>query len=372
MSTHLPRKWSFFLLLVLLSGARSTSAQPALAKPSVLKLKHSIFTFCFIPNSSILVSFELAANQKKATGAIQLWNTQTAALVKEMTFQSPPVSGAVFSSDGMTLATAHGNQVLLWHSRTGKLKQRIYTGAEKVALSPDGKFMAVVGGSKGKEQDVVRLWDATTGKWLGRLTHGADELNTSTGKPLKKYFVEDERKHEMRRVWWHPDGKGVVATDNYHICRIWDFATRRLNVSLPEIYPGQRFAISSNIETIADVQSFYLTHSPDGDVYLGVLNLHDLQTSKTKVLTVDGGNGGDLESATGAMSFSPDDKTLAAEVWKGEDGRQTIRFYDVESGKLMQKVEDPFQSGPSDLAFSSDGKTMALANGKSLALWKLN
>lgn len=380
MSTHLPRKWSFFLLLVLLSAARSTSAQPALAKPSILKLKHPIFTFAFVPGSQKLISFELAVNKKKAGGAMQLWNTQTGTLLKEMAFQSPPVWGAAFSSDAMSLATAHQNQVLLWNTQTGQLKRRIYTGAEKVALSPDGKFMAVVGGSNEKTRDEVRLWDTMTGKWLGRLTRGESEINTRSGRALKDYVVEDERKQEMKWVWWHPDGKRIVAVDAYYTCRFWDLATRRLDVTLPLfdtiLYAiDPRVIISKDSSRIASIYLYCVTSTPPEPVFTTVLRLYNLHTDidKDKDITVGGGSGEDLESASGAMAFSPDGKTLVSELWRAEDnGLQTIRFYDVESGEVKQKVDDPFQSASLALNYSTDGKTMALANGKSLALWKLN
>lgn len=369
--TRFLSKFSFFLLFALLSCARSASAQQDIAKPRILKLKHPIFTFAFVPGSQKLISFGLAVNKKKAGGAMQLWNTQTGTLLKEMAFQSPPVWGAVFSADAMSLATAHQNQVLLWNSQTGQLKRRIYTGAEKVALSPDGKVMAVVGGGNEKTRDEVRLWDAVTGKWLGRLTHGKAEVNRITGDLLKEGMKEG--KHEMKWVWWHPDGKRVVAVDAYGTCRVWNFATRRLAVTLAWLdidflAAGRQIAISTDGRKIANVDMFMVNGNPPFAVFVGLLNLYDLHTGKTTDLTVALGSGGELESATGAMSFSPDGKTMVSEVWQQT---QTIRFYDVESGKLTQKINDPFQTDSSELAFSADGKTMALANGKLLALWQI-
>jgi WD40 repeat protein len=114
---------------------------------------------------------------------------------------------------------------------------------------------------------------------------------------------------------------------------------------------------------------FCVTATPPEPIFVRLLNLFDVPTRKGGGLTIAMGNGEDLESASGAMSFSPDSKTLAAEIWQQ---KQTIRFYDVVSRKLTRKIEDPFQTSSSRLTFSPDGNMIALSNGKAIALFPVN
>jgi WD40 repeat protein len=79
------------------------------------------------------------------------------------------ITSAVFFHDGKTLATAGKDQIIrLWDSTTGQQLRR-FDGHEyflyAVALSPDGKLMATA------EQEIY-LWDLSTGKIIKKLGGG--------------------------------------------------------------------------------------------------------------------------------------------------------------------------------------------------------
>jgi WD40 repeat protein len=97
---------------------------------------------------------------------VRLWDAATGRLLQELEPHGMWDVDLEFSPDGKKLVTAHGSQIHVWDLSTGKgrplwtdKKYREY--AARVAVSPDGKVLAV-GGSmrKGEGDDAqVRLYD---------------------------------------------------------------------------------------------------------------------------------------------------------------------------------------------------------------------
>jgi WD40 repeat protein len=107
-----------------------------------------------------------------------------------------------------------------------------------------------------------------------------------------------------------------------------------------------------------------VTYSPDGKLLASggwdkVVRLWDSKTGK-QVRTLSGLRG----TAVRSLSFSPDGKILAAGVWD-----DVVRIWDVASGRqvrqLGKKTEDLCW-----LAFSPDGKTLAVSSHDTVRLWE--
>ncbi|HKB36844.1 MAG TPA: WD40 repeat domain-containing protein, partial [Gemmataceae bacterium] len=127
---------------------------------------------------------------------------------------SSGVSAQSFSPDGRVLALGVGdNTIGLYDPATGKL-QRQMTGrpvrvggfsltplpsVHIVAFSPDGRTLASLGAS-----NIVRLWDAKSGKELHWLMGHKDYADSAA---------------------FSPDGKMLATGDSNGTVRLWEVAT---------------------------------------------------------------------------------------------------------------------------------------------------
>ncbi|GGS19850.1 TIR domain-containing protein [Actinokineospora fastidiosa] len=165
-------------------------------------------------------------------------------------------------------------------------------GATAVAVSPDGRLIAVGGGS-------VRLWD------------------TATRRPVGEPFAAGD----VRTLGFSADGgRLVVGSDEV---RVYDVATRTAVGSpapLPEGLPGvgtlRTVAISPDGATIAVGETF------------GDLGLWDVETG-TRLFAPFETVPPHIPSAAPVAAFSPDGKTLAA--LNPHDGK--LRFWDLATGR---------------------------------------
>jgi WD40 repeat protein len=165
----------------------------------------------FAPGSDWLVATHL-----------DLWDVATGQKHMELHLDKAYIDPAVFSPDGMMLATdcveeepAQGNKPIrrkrafrLWDLRDQRERVRASGGEHgnhAVAFQPDGKAVAWVDGR------VVRLCDTESGK----------ELRRFTGHP-----------YEIDHLEFSPDGRVLAACEAY--VSFWDVATGKLIGRVPE------------------------------------------------------------------------------------------------------------------------------------------
>jgi WD40 repeat protein len=250
-------------------------------------------------------------------------------------------SGAVhvvaFSPDGKTLATSSGDGIRLWDRATGKEVRR--TRGERlnvnaIAFRPDGKGVIAIGTPE-KPSD---LWS-----W----TWGAD--------PQRLPIPERPNFHLAALS---PDGRFVVAFVE-KAAYLLEAATGK---EIAELSGAWRRAAFS-----ADGKTFVTQATEPGDILI----LWDATTGKELGRVPDGaggkGNGGGQRFAdlASVVALSPDGK-LAAGAYYDED--LSVRFWDTASGKELRSVR---ASGvaPRRMAFSPDGRVLALASQNDLHLW---
>jgi RNA polymerase sigma factor (sigma-70 family) len=332
-----------------------------------------------LPGHQYVSSLAFSADGKAlasgdAANTVRLWDVasgkQTARLVRN---QGPQQTGGnndlitslVFTPDGKTLASVGDHAagtVRLWDVASGKERGRLecqYGDGRLLALSPDGKTLAVTGSN-----NTVRRWDITTGRELDaeRGTQGA-----------------------VHTVAVAPDGKEVATGGSDGVVRFWDRATgkelRSFRAHLQQINAlaytpdGRRLATASgsfeaaalwDVPSCKEVRSisgaekagsvYNLCFSPDGKKLALTTFDSNMPMNEPLIQLVDAATGKvERTVARGRFDrvvFSPNGRTLAG---SGMDAK--VHLWDVTTGKELWSATN--LNAIASLAFAPDGRTVA-------------
>jgi len=93
------------------------------------------------------------------------------------------------------------NTARVWEATSGREVARLTHGdrVSAVAFSPDGRY--VVSGSR---DATVRVWEATSGREVARLTHG-DRVFDVAFSPDGRFVVSGSWDGTARVWWWRPE-----------------------------------------------------------------------------------------------------------------------------------------------------------------------
>ena len=188
-------------------------------------------------------------------------------------------------------------ECLLWDLATGKVLQRWESACAPVAISPNGKLLAI--GAKGYG---IQLRDLATNRLLRQF---------DVAKPSG--VSESE---VARCATFSPDGKLLAVADNTNRVYVWEAETGK------ELYRSPPFRNWVS----------YLAFSPDGTT-LAVGNWHRIllwEATTGKDLLTLGGHANQV----GRVTFAPDGKTVATQsedamiLWDPQTGRERQRWSD--------------------------------------------
>jgi RNA polymerase sigma factor (sigma-70 family) len=162
----------------------------------------------------------------------------------------------------------------------------------------------------------------------------------ATGKEVRCL----QRKGWVRALVWAPDGKVLISASDGEGIRFWEVATGKALRDLPERKPHHSLivlALTADGKTLAAGETDFSSGAPDRQ---DAVRLWDLASGRELPrLTVE---------RAYRLAFSPDGKTLAV------GGGAAVRLWDVASGKERRPLEG-HQGGTYAVAFAPDGKLLA-------------
>ena len=303
------------------------ATQTQTGAPLTVQGSSGVSALAFGPGASILAT-------GTGSGSIQLWNADGFHQLSAPLAVGPvsPAAGhapAAFSADAGRLATSDGHGIIrVWDVSAKQpvgLALSSYRTVTALALSPDGKILAVAGSG-------VQLWQTATGQRIG------------TALPAAGHG-------RYPAVAFSPDGTMLATLGADGTARIWNVATQQ-EIGTPMIVggpgaPSGAVAFSPNGRTLATVAAG------------GKTQLWSVATYEPlgKPMAAD--------PATIVLAFSPDGATLAT---AGSDG--SVRLWDVAT---QQKIGAPMTADAQPVyaaAFGAGGATLATAGGDgSVRLW---
>ena len=251
---------------------------------------------------------------------------------------SGSLSAVAISADGKILAQTEDGIIRVWDLPAAKLlrswKWKPSTlGAQRIALSPDGK----------------RLATTSTALYHGDIL----VYDTANGELLWKQ--EDATESSWLELTFSPDGKRLVSTGNFiarkdeeSLLKVWDAADGHF---LRELKGGTKF------------RDLPIPFTPDGKTVVALsgadrLVFWDIETGKASPeVRVPNDDGAIAEYAA-----APDGKTLAIRTTK------SLYLWDRPSGKRLRVLSTKEGEG-GKLQFSADGFSVLGFNQAGLQAW---
>ncbi len=311
-------------------------------------------SIAFSPDGKTLASIEgYSAEQGQFNGRLRLRDVATG---REL--ETPPDAPAMlqclaFSREGDLLAAAGSSgTVHLWQWPGGTPKAQLEGSPATVhslAFSPDGKQLAAAVGNypqKGKNATggEVRLWDLATGHHTATLR------------------VQARETYAVTSVAFSPDGKTLAARSQESVVRLWDVEAAK-----------PRFALHSNEkfgypELLPEDRT--LAFSPDGTVLAvgaedSTVRIWEVATARELVVLQHPSFNYVLGAP--AVAIHPDGTLLASARL------HTVHLWDPHVRRERAVVPPPAKlaaqltTGPYGVAFSPDGRIVALAPSEGLA-----
>ena len=243
---------------------------------------------------------------------------------------------------------------------SGILLERTLKGhsnwVDSVAYSPDGQTVA-----SGSNDKTIKLWNVNTGNLLQTFEGHSKWVNSVAYSPDGQTLASGSNDNSVGEV---------LASGSFDdTIKLWNVKTGKLLQTLEgNSHSVNSVAYSPDGQTLASGGSISyqelirLKYSPDlaSGSYDQSIKLWDVKTGKLLQTLKD--DSGSVKS----VAYSPDGQTLAS-----GSRDNTIKLWDVKTGKLLQTLEG-HSSSVKSVAYSPDGQTLASGSwDNTIKLWNV-
>jgi WD40 repeat protein len=299
------------------------------------------------------------------------FTTPPASLSPTVVLASPSgsaVSAAAFSPDGQILATCCGSAAAAGGNSTitnGNKNSTAIKGSGNSAVTNGNKNSTTTNGgsnttiTNGNSNSTVISGGGDTSIIGGSTSAGIESSiylwDVATRTVTK--VLSDPASDGIRTFSFSPDGRTLAVADNNGSTYLWDAITHTVTGALAHANAA-----------FADAVAF----SPDGRTLATAditgTYLWDVSTGKLAATLSDPSGFGPLVGIS-AVAFAPFGSTLATGVSAGPDTGD-IYLWDAATRTITATLSDPASDGIHTLAFSPDGRTLAVADDNgSTYLW---